>query len=87
MVGGMLQLQSLLRSRPPESEIEIELERTWEASIVDLEMVWPEFDNNFQNDFVNYFFLLNLNLKGLSVWPAGTIILLQLYFLSIWPHI
>ena len=39
--GGMLQLQSLLRSRPPESEIEIELERTWEASIVDLEMVWP----------------------------------------------
>ena len=35
-----LQLQSLLRSRPPESEIEIELERTWEASRVDLEMVW-----------------------------------------------
>ena len=38
--GGMLQLQCLLRSRPPESEIEIELERTWEASRVDLEMVW-----------------------------------------------
>ena len=38
--GGMLQLQSLLRSRPPESEIEIELERTWEASEIDLEMVW-----------------------------------------------
>ena len=38
--GGMLQLQSLLRSRPPESEIEIKLERTWEASRVDLEMVW-----------------------------------------------
>ena len=36
--GGMLQLQSLLRSRPPESEIEIEM--TWEASRVDLEMVW-----------------------------------------------
>ena len=35
-----LQLQCLLRSRPPESEIEIELERTWEASEVDLEMVW-----------------------------------------------
>ena len=35
-----LQLQCLLRSRPPESEIEIELERTWEASRVDLEMVW-----------------------------------------------
>ena len=34
-VGGWLvylQLQSLLRSRPPESEIEIELESTWEAS-------------------------------------------------------
>ena len=30
--GGKLQLQRLLRSRPPESEIEIELERTWEAS-------------------------------------------------------
>ena len=38
--GGMLQLQSLLRSRPPESEIEIELEWTLEASRVDLEMVW-----------------------------------------------
>ena len=38
--GGMKQLQSLLRSRPPESEIEIELERTWVASRVDLEMVW-----------------------------------------------
>ena len=32
MGGGMLQLLCLLRSRPPESEIEIELERTWEAS-------------------------------------------------------
>ena len=45
----MLQLQSLLRSRPPESEIEIELERTWEASKVDMEMVWrwsgPKFEN------------------------------------------
>ena len=30
----------LLRSRPPESEIEIEFERTWEASELDLEMVW-----------------------------------------------
>ena len=40
VVGDTLQLQSLLRSRPPESEIEIELERTWEASRVDLEMVW-----------------------------------------------
>ena len=44
MVGGWvvvyLQLQCLLRSRPPESETEIELERTWEASRVDLEMVW-----------------------------------------------
>ena len=38
--GGMLQLQCLLRSRPPESGIEIELERTWDASRVDLEMVW-----------------------------------------------
>ena len=38
--GGIKQLQRLLRSRPPESEIEIELERTWEASRVDLEMVW-----------------------------------------------
>ena len=28
------------RSRPPESEIEIGLEMTWEASEVDLEMVW-----------------------------------------------
>ena len=37
--GGMLQLQSLLRSRLPESDIEIELERTREASRVDLEMV------------------------------------------------
>ena len=36
----MLQLQCLLRSRLPESEIEIELERTWEESKVDLEMVW-----------------------------------------------
>ena len=33
-------MQCILRSRPPESEIEIELERTWEASEVDLEMVW-----------------------------------------------
>ena len=33
-------VQCLLRSKPPESEIEIELERTWEASRVDLEMVW-----------------------------------------------
>ena len=43
VVGGWvvyLQLQCLLRSRPPESEIEIELERTWKASRVDLEMVW-----------------------------------------------
>ena len=40
--GGMLQLQSLLRSRPPESEKEIELERTWEVSEVDLEMVWTQ---------------------------------------------
>ena len=40
-VGGTKQLQCLLRSRPPESEIEIELERTWEASRVDLEIVWP----------------------------------------------
>ena len=39
-VGGMLQLQCLLRSRPPESEIEIELERTCEASRDDLELVW-----------------------------------------------
>ena len=39
-VGGMLELQCLLRSRPHESEIEIELERTWEESKVDLEMVW-----------------------------------------------
>ena len=38
--GGMLQLQCLLRSRPPESEIEIELERTWEESKVELNMVW-----------------------------------------------
>ena len=37
--SGMLQLQSLLLSRPPESKIEIALERTWEASRVDLEMV------------------------------------------------
>ena len=36
----MLQLQCLLRSRPPESETEIELERTEEASEVNLEMVW-----------------------------------------------
>ena len=40
VVGDTKQLQCLLRSRPPESEIEIELERTWEASSVDLEMVW-----------------------------------------------
>ena len=40
VVGGMLQLQCLLRFRPPESEIEIELERIWEASRVDLEMIW-----------------------------------------------
>ena len=40
--GGMLHLQSLLRSRPPESEIEIEFERTWEASEIDLEMVWTQ---------------------------------------------
>ena len=34
-------LDEFLKStRPPESEIEIELERTWEASRVDLEMVW-----------------------------------------------
>ena len=26
----------------PESEIEIELERTWEASTVDLERVWTQ---------------------------------------------
>ena len=39
-VGGMLELQCLLRSRPPESEIEIELERTWKASEIDLEMAW-----------------------------------------------
>ena len=40
VLGGMLQLQCLLRSRLPESEIEIEFERTWEVSRVDLEMVW-----------------------------------------------
>ena len=39
-LGGILQLQCLLRFRSPECEIEIELERTWEASRVDLEMVW-----------------------------------------------
>ena len=42
VVGGWvvyLQLQCLLRSRPPESEMEIELERTLEASRVDLEIV------------------------------------------------
>ena len=40
-----LQLQSLLRSRRPESEIEIELVRNWRH----LELTWrwsgPEFDN------------------------------------------
>ena len=44
-----LQLQSLLRSRLPESEIEIELERTWRH----LELTWrwsgPEFDNLYIN--------------------------------------
>ena len=41
-----LQLQSLLRSRRPESEIEIELVRNWRH----LELTWrwsgPEFDNS-----------------------------------------
>ena len=41
-----MQLLSLLRSRPAESEIEIELERTWRH----LELTWrwsgPEFDNS-----------------------------------------
>ena len=37
-----VQLQRLLRPRPTESEIEIELERTWEASKVDMEMVWTQ---------------------------------------------
>ena len=32
----------LLRSRPPVSEIEIELERTWETSRVGLDMVWTQ---------------------------------------------
>ena len=32
-------VEFLKSTRPPESEIEIELERTWEASRVDLEMV------------------------------------------------
>ena len=44
-----LQLQCLLRSRPPESEIEIELERTWRH----LELTWrwsgPKFDNLYIN--------------------------------------
>ena len=38
--GGMKQLQSLLRSRPPESELEIEFEMTWRSSRVDLDLVW-----------------------------------------------
>ena len=38
--GGTKQLQCLLRSRLPDSEIEIELEMTWDAFRVDLEMVW-----------------------------------------------
>ena len=36
----MKQLQSLLRSRPPESELEIEFEMTWRSSRVDLDLVW-----------------------------------------------
>ena len=40
-----LQLQSLLKSRPAESDIDIELERTWRH--LDLTWRWsgPEFDN------------------------------------------
>ena len=50
MVGGWvvvvyLQLQSLLRSRPPESEIEIELERTWRHPELTWRWSGPEFDN------------------------------------------
>ena len=37
--GGTKQLLCLLMSRFPESEIEVELQRNWEASRVDLEKV------------------------------------------------
>ena len=61
--GGMLQLQSLLRSRPPESEIEIELERTWEH----VELTWRWSGHEFDN-FSSY--LLSLILSGVRSNPA-----------------
>ena len=74
--GGMKQLQSLLKSRPPESESEIEFEMTWRSFRVDLDLVWTrvwQFYRIERKYFANLFIERRLNYDSLKEKDPRTV--------------